>query len=83
LPEFYSNLTRILLGNFKWRARDGTTNTNDGQSEMGSSGSPPLATFLEYLSLLQQDMKDESKRTSTLLAFSILTLIAEGKNRTH
>ena len=47
---------------------------------MGSSGSPPLATFLEYLSLLQQDMKDESKRTSTLLAFSILTLIAEGKN---
>lgn len=61
----------------QWRARDGTMNTNDGTNEMGSSGSPPLATFLEYLSLLQQDMKDESKRTSTLLAFSILTLIAE------
>jgi hypothetical protein len=56
----------------QWRARD--------QSEDGTvrdSGSPPLATFLEYLSLLQQDMKNESKRTSTLLAYSILTIIAE------
>ena len=46
---------------------------------MDTSGSPPLATFLEYLSLLQQDMKDEKKRTSTILAFSILSLITEGK----
>lgn len=58
----------------QWRARDGNGPT---EQDIGSSGSPPLATFLEYLSLLQQDMKDESKRTSTLLAFSILTLIAE------
>ena len=47
---------------------------------MDTSGSPPLATFLEYLSLLQQDMKDEKKRTSTILAFSILSLITEGKH---
>ena len=51
---------------------------NNEVGSVGDSGSPPLATFLEYLSLLQQDMKNESKRTSALLAFSILTLIAEG-----
>lgn len=64
----------------QWRARESEMELEGGESgEMPvTSGSPPLATFLEYVSLLQQDMKDEKKRTSTILAFSILSLITEG-----
>jgi len=63
----------------QWRARDSDVSVDQASENeiMDTSGSPPLATFLEYLSLLQQDMKDEKKRTSTILAFSILSLITE------
>jgi len=59
----------------QWRARESEIESES--DEVATSGSPPLATFLEYVSLLQQDMKDEKKRTSTILAFSILSLITE------
>ena len=61
----------------QWRARESEIESES--DEVATSGSPPLATFLEYVSLLQQDMKDEKKRTSTILAFSILSLITEGE----
>ena len=62
----------------QWRARDTEMQPDLPEGELPDSGSPPLATFLEYLSLLQQDMKDEKERTSTILAFCILSLITEG-----
>jgi hypothetical protein len=56
----------------QWRARE------NEEGSVPDSGAPPLATFLEYTSLLQQDIKDSRKNSATMAAFNILTLIAEG-----
>ena len=59
----------------QWRARE----NDDSPTAVPDAGSPPLATFLEYTSLLQQNIRDARKYNATTIAFSILTLIAEGK----
>lgn len=57
----------------QWRARE----NDDSPTAIPDAGSPPLATFLEYTSLLQQHIRDKRKYNATMVAFSILTLIAE------
>lgn len=56
----------------QWRARE-----NNSEEDRPDAGSPPLATFLEYTSLLQQNIRDKKKYNATMVAFNILTLIAQ------
>ena len=63
------NFTPVLT---QWRARESEETPDAG------AGSPPLATFLEYVSLLQQNIREPNKYNATMVAFSILTVIAEG-----
>lgn len=62
------NFTPVLT---QWRARESEETPDAG------AGSPPLATFLEYVSLLQQNIREPNKYNATMVAFSILTVIAE------
>ena len=49
-----------------WRAR-----------EESAHGNPPLATFLEYTSLVQQNMKIMERKAATRIAFKTLSIITE------
>lgn len=49
-----------------WRAR-----------EESAHGNPPLATFLEYTSLVQQNMKIMERKAATRIAFITLSIITE------